>query len=133
MLASNHCTLTARFSIDLNSEISMPVLSHTDVKQGSPLSPHSLDGLHRSRLHCCSNEGPSLQDSRVVPDLGYADDFVLMATIATGLQRGLDAVAMFCTGAGTSMGMIIRGDQGAFVIAFEYLYPVHFHWTINGS
>ena len=34
-----------------------------------------------------------MQDGRAVPDLGYADGFVLLARITVGLQRLLDAVA----------------------------------------
>ena len=38
-----------------------------------------------------------LQDSRVVLDLGYANEFVLLVTTAMGLQRLLDAVAILYT------------------------------------
>ena len=100
--------------------------------QGCPLSPTLFglfaDGLHRFLLHCCPNEGPCLVDGTAVPDLGYADDFVLLATTAMGLQRLLDAVAKFCT----CMGMVIH-IQKTKVIAFGHLYPVPFQWTINGE
>ena len=67
-------------------------------------------------------------DGRAVPDFGYADDFMLLATIAVGLQRLLDAVAKFCI----SMGMVIS-IQKTKVAAFSQLYPVPFQWTINGE
>ena len=83
---------------------------------------------HRFLLHSCPNEGPCLHDGKAIPDLGYADDFVLLATTAMGLQRLLDAVAKFCT----RMGMVIHIHKTK-VIAFGHLYPVPFQWTINGE
>ena len=119
-------------SININGRIGMPALSKTGVKQGCPLSPTLFglfaDGIHRFLLHCCPNEGPCLRDGRAVPDLGYADDFVLLATTAAGLQRLLDAVTKFCT----SMGMVISIRKTK-VIAFGHLYPVPFQWTIHGE
>ena len=119
-------------AININGRIGMPALSKTGVKQGCPLSPTLFglfaDGLHRFLLHCCPNEGPCLVDGTAVPDLGYADDFVLLARTAMGLQRLLDAVAKFCT----CMGMVIH-IQKTKVIAFGHLYPVPFQWTINGE
>ncbi len=37
------------------------------------------NGLHRFLLTECPDQGPVLSDWRHVPDLGYADDFVLIA------------------------------------------------------
>ena len=84
--------------------------------------------MHRFLLHCCPNEGPCLANGRAIPDLGYADDFVLLATTAQGLQRLLDAVAKFCI----STGMVIS-IQKTKVIAFGHLYPVPYQWTVNGE
>ena len=73
-------------------------------------------------------KAPAWWTARRSPDLGYADDFVLLARTAMGLQRLLDAVAKFCT----CMGMVIH-IQKTKVIAFGHLYPVPFQWTINGE
>ena len=62
---------------------------------------------------CCHLVQVFDQNGRAIPDLGYADDFVLLATNAMGLQRLLGAVAKFCT----SMGMVIS-IQKTKVIAF---------------
>ncbi|CAL8469960.1 g9502 [Coccomyxa elongata] len=40
--------------------------------------------------------GPQLRCGQRVPDLAYADDFVLMAATPAGLQRLLDAAVEFC-------------------------------------
>ena len=53
-------------------------------------------------------------DGRVVPDLGYADDFLLLASTAAGLKRLVDAVTKFCT----SMAMVIS-IQNTKAIAFR--------------
>ena len=47
-----------------------------------------------------------------VPDLGYADDFALLATTLAGLQRLIDAAADFCA----DTGMIISTDETKVVV-----------------
>ena len=81
--------------MNINGRVGPAVSSQTGVKQGCPLSPTLFeifaDGLHRYLKLYCPCEGFALADGTLVPDLGYADDFVLLATSAEGLQRLLDA------------------------------------------
>ena len=108
------------------------VPSQTGLKQGCPLSPTLfglfVDGLHRFlKLHC-PGEGPCLADGTAVPDLGYADDFVLLAKSGQGLQALIDVVAEFCT----LMGLEISVPKTK-VLVFSKV-PVHpFQWTCNGA
>ena len=74
--------------------------SHTGLRQGWPLSPTLFglfaDGLHRYLLAECPDERHVLSDRLRVPDIGYADDFVLLADTLEGLQRLIDATMAFC-------------------------------------
>ena len=77
------------------------VTSETGVKQGCPLSPTLfglfVDGLHHYLKEHCPGDGPQLSDGSCVPDLGYADDFVLMSRTPEGLQRLLNATVAWCS------------------------------------
>ena len=64
----------------------------------------------------------------MVPDLGYADDFVLLANSAAGLQRLLDAAGRFLA----SMAMVISIPK-TFVLVFNLAFPGPYQWTINGA
>jgi hypothetical protein len=90
------------------------VPSQTGLKQGCPLSPTLFglfaDGLHRFLAARCPDNGPVLSDGRRVPDLGYADDFVLMAESPQALQALIDATVQFCA----ATGMLISIDKTMF-------------------
>lgn len=69
------------------------------VKQGCLLSPTLfglyVDGLEKHLLATADIDAPSLRGV-LVPLLLYADDLILMSTSAAGLQKQLDALALFC-------------------------------------
>ncbi len=74
--------------------------SEMGVKQGCPLSP-TLFGLYMDCLHSrlrrtAPGDGPPISNGQRVPALMYADDIVLMATTAAGLQRLIDATQQLC-------------------------------------
>ena len=76
-------------SVNINGRVGPTVSSQTGVRQGCPLSPTLsglfADGLHRYLQLYCPADGFALADGTLVPDLGYADGFVLLATSAAGL------------------------------------------------
>ena len=122
----------SQFSMNINGKTGKPIYSKTGVKQGCPLSPTLFglfaDGLHRYLRQCCPQVGPSLIDGSLVPDLGYADDFLLLALSAEGLQQLLDSADSFCT----SMGMIISVPKTK-VIVFNHLYPIPYQWIVSAE
>ncbi len=101
------------------------------MKQGCPLSPTLfglfVDGLHRFLLQRCPADGPQLHGGQRVPDLGYADDFVLMATTPAGLQRLINASAEFCA----AVGMVISAEKTR-VVVFSDAFPGPLRWHCNG-
>ena len=115
-------------SVNINSRVGPAVSSQTGVKQGCPLSPTLFglfaDGLHRYlQLYC-----PEDADGTLVPDLGYADDFVLLANSAAGLQRLLDTAGRLLA----SMAMVISIPK-TFLLVFNLAFPGPYQWTINGA
>ena len=118
--------------MNINGRVGPAVSSKTGVKQGCPLSPTLFglfaDGLHRYQKLYCPREGFALADGTLVPDLGYADDFVLLATSAAGLQRLLDAAGRFFV----SMAMVISIPK-TFVLVLNLEFPGPNQWTINGG
>ena len=94
-------------AIKIGGWVSQSLPSLTGLKQGCPQSPtpSSLfsDGIHRHLLRKCPDVGPQMNCGRHVPDLGYADDFALLATASQGLQRSINAVFRLCQ----SIGMIL--------------------------
>ena len=98
---------------------------------GLPSQPHAIwalaDGLHRYLKLYCPDEGFVLGDGTIVPDLGSADDCVLLATSAAGLQRVLDAAGRFLA----SMGMVISIFKTFVLVlnlAFSGPYQCHHQW-----
>ena len=74
----------------------------------------------------CPEDRFALADGTLVPDLSYADDFVLLATSAAGLQRLLDVAGRFLA----SMAMVI---PKTFVLVFNFAIPGPNQWTITGA
>lgn len=119
------------------------VTSSTGVKQGCPLSPTLfglfVDGLHHYLREKCPEDGPELGDGTRVPDLGYADDFVLMSRTPAGLQRLLNATTDWCTMVNMVISqvkskvmvfgpplvpcpdMLVHGERLEWVTSFKYL------------
>ena len=98
-------------AVKIGGRASPSLPSLTGSKQGCPLSPtlFSLfsDGLHRHLLHECPDVGPRMNCGRHVPDLGYADDFALLATTPIDLQRSINAVYRLCQ----SISMIVSTNK----------------------
>ena len=78
----------------------------------------------------CPDEGFALADGTLLPDLGHAYDFVLLATSAAGLQRlwPMDAAGRFLA----SMGMVISTPK-IFVLVLNLAFSGPYQWTINGA
>ena len=81
--------------------------SETGVKQGCPLSPTLfglfIDGLERFLRRACPEAGALTSDGTRVPVLGYADDFVLLASSQEQLQALLHALERFCRAVGMEL------------------------------
>ena len=124
----DECTV----SMNIGGKSGQRFTSHTGVKQGCPLSPTLfglfVDGLHRHLLQRCPAEGPQLRSGQRVPDLGYVDDFVLLASTPEGLQRLIDAAAEFCT----QVGMQISSEKTK-VLVFGSSLPGPHQWYCDGS
>ena len=92
------------------------VRSLAGLKQGCPLSPLLfglfIDGLHRCLACKCPDEGFELGSGGRVRDLGYADDFVLLADSPRGLQALIDAAHGFCEG----VGQVISAKKSKVVV-----------------
>ena len=100
---------TAEYAISVGGRRGDSMQSACGVKQGCPLSPTLfgllLDGLHWALLEGAPGAGPPLACGRRVPDLGYADDFCLLASSAGDLQHLLDAAYRFLTGVGMELSL----------------------------
>jgi hypothetical protein len=138
--------LAALQSLYANADYAMLILgrqgasvqSSAGVKQGCPLSPTLfgllLDGLHRYLRATAPDAGAELHGGRLVPDLGYADDFCLLAASPEDLQRLLDAAHGYLT----SIGMELSVDKTR-VVVFQQppppqtTAPVIATWTCGGQ
>ena len=122
----------SQLCVKVQGRTGQSVPSQTGLKQGCPLSPTLFglfaDGLHRSLAARCPDIGPVLSDGRRVPDLGYADDFVLLAESPQALQALIDATVQFCA----ATGMLISVDKTK-VLVFSQVWPGPFQWLCNGQ
>lgn len=86
-------------SVKVNGSLSEPFECVMGVKQGCPLSPTLagiyLDDFERSVDEAAGTDQPTLH-GQPVPPLLWADDLLLAATTADGLQNQLDALSEFC-------------------------------------
>lgn len=105
------------------------------VKQGCPLSPTLfglyMDSLHSHLRHCAPADGPLLSTGQRVPALMYADDIVLMATTAAGLQRLITAMHRLC-----SCKMMTISAEKTAVVVFRGVRdnkPDSSSWLCGGS
>ena len=119
-------------SINVEGRTGQPYPSYTGVMSGCPLSPTLfglfIDGLHRHLLWHCPDEGPQLRCGRRVPDLAYANDFVLMVGTSAGLQRLLHTAVEFCQ----LVGMVISVQKSK-VMVFTDRFPGPYEWLCGGS
>ena len=93
--------------INITRNLGAPHFSKTGLKEGCPLSPKLfglfIDGLYRYLKACCPKGGVNVNGGDKVSILGYADDFVLLADSAEGLQQLIDATGEYCVAIGMAI------------------------------
>lgn len=119
-------------SMNIEGKTGQQLPSKTGVKQGCPLSPTLfgllLDGLHRHLKVSCPDAGLEVHNGLRVAELGYADDFVLLASSANELQKLIDATAEFCA----FIGMIVSTEKTK-VLVFSTHHPGPLQWSCAGQ
>ena len=119
-------------AIKIGSQVGRSLPTCTGLKQGCPLSPTLFglfsDGLHRHLQLRCPEVGPQLYCGTRVRDLGYADDFALLATTPAGLQKLIDATQEFCV----QTGMVICPDKTK-VVVFSAGAPEAIEWRCGSA
>ena len=118
----------SRLSVNVQGRTGQNVPSQTGLSSQPHLFGLFADGLHRYLLARCPGRGPLLSDGRRIPDLGYADDFVLLANSLEGLQELIDATADFCA----ATGMQISTDKTK-VLVFSQVWPGPYQWMCAGQ
>ena len=123
----------AQYAIHVGGRRGVALRSGCGVKQGCPLSPTLfgllLDGLHAALLADAPGAGPRLQCGRLVPDLGYADDFCLLAASASDLQRLLDAAHAFLS----AVGMEVSAEKTCVLVFGPPRAARGLRWTCGGA
>lgn len=92
------------------------------------LSGLNIDGLHRYLLSISTPDGPVLSSGATIPNLNYADDFILVASSAENLLHLISTVSAFRT----SMGMVSSVSKTK-VLIFDSSYPGPYQWLCRGQ
>lgn len=105
-----------RMQVRTQGELGDPFQSTAGVRQGCPASP-VLFGILIDRLEAwlearCAQHGVCCATGSLLRALLYADDVVLTATSAQGLQAMLDALHEFCT----ANSMFVSGSKSEVVV-----------------
>ena len=123
---------TATVAVRINGRCGEPLESVSGVRQGCPLSPTLFgifaDGLHRFLQAVAAADGLAIRPDMSLTDLGYADDFCLVSAAPDGLQRLIDAAALWCEG----VGMLVSLDKTVVMEVTGRAAP-DCSWTCGGQ
>ena len=123
---------TATVAVRINGRCGEPLEYVSGVRQGCPLSP-TLSGIFAVGLHLqlqavAAADGLAVRPDMSLTDLGYADDFCLVSAAPDGLQRLIDAAALWCEG----VGMLVSLDKTVFLEVTSCAAP-QCSWTCGGQ
>ena len=122
----------ATVAVRINGRCGQPLESVSGVRQGCPLSPTLFgifaDGLHRFLQAVAAADGLAIRPDMSLTDLGYADDFCLVSAAPDGLQRLIDAAALWCEG----VGMLVSLDKTVVMEVTGRAAP-DCSWTCGGQ